>query len=1070
MSNKDNDIIYLDEEVPEIEYFELVTIDELIKNNPNFIAFSKEEIYNEIFNFVKTKTKTENFIKLFYEIINKKTNINNFIIIADAIRGDYEDFDINQFITTIKKYDRINDTSLAFSSKNKLWFPLKYNTDSDKIRFNAEQTTTLELSKDNNFIVFKEDETNIPVIAVYFESPIVILEDYLNAKIMSHLYKPLKLEELKSDNFKDFNEIIENYKIDIPINKIDVDDYNYVSINNLLLKYNYNLDNITLNDLKLIKTHLEELNKNEKIEKVNYNKIQIKPIEIHNPRYNFFNILKEIKVLIDITLKTTSTITKQLKELEEQKFKINNLEITRDLYSIIRNIDDKNYDAIIKNLRDIRININIDNALEKLNNFMSLNKKNIINELDELETRFELLKYVFRDIYKLNFDCKNDEHQIEIGTNETNYEGVPIKITITEKEDKIEYFDDNIEEKIDNDNILNKYYNNQTYNNEKGFSELLKFILPFVFKMQKISALPINYDILVNMLFNKYRTVDSKEYLIRKYIPDIDDIELENIMKKSLKYILLDERPENEKIFNAMFDYFNNFINILFDIIAYWSLTIQKDIMDNTLYLMYDNMSPICDYLWDDYGAPYDLNANKGVLIYLMCIFKEIYNETFTDENANVVPLEETSYKSKIINNIKKNYENELKQITKIQISDEKKINKGRKYYDNLYDLLKKKAYKDDGFLKAYINALIYMPSIKFKKIHKYLNGCCLERIDENFTADLYFKTERQDLKKAKEKLTGNRVFNMPRYKRFYIQKTKQLKPKDDFIKIQNPISYNIISLDLITWLNELNENSKETVFTKELIKNLLKSIFKTEENYKDLYLSYFNNKELKLLLQNYKYDNYKQIATFISKTLYKYLKKDAMTFINIINNTLIELDKLNSIINDDNINDIISIRRIAIIRIISLPSTPENVINKKFIPSIDIDNDIYKELLKEIITGLINIITNAKMLNTDEQLDFINKIREINKFDILAKMNKKTREEKDIEKELKKYGLKYDDIDDEPIKLEINENKPENYEEIEGEEEYELNEEDNDDDDEYMDQSNYGFLYTKNPSDKLEY
>jgi hypothetical protein len=48
MSEKDNaDIIYLDEDIPEIDYFELVSIDEIIKNNPNFIAFSKEEIYNE---------------------------------------------------------------------------------------------------------------------------------------------------------------------------------------------------------------------------------------------------------------------------------------------------------------------------------------------------------------------------------------------------------------------------------------------------------------------------------------------------------------------------------------------------------------------------------------------------------------------------------------------------------------------------------------------------------------------------------------------------------------------------------------------------------------------------------------------------------------------------------------------------------------------------------------------------------------------------------------------------------------------------------------------------------------
>ena len=39
-------------------------------------------------------------------------------------------------------------------------------------------------------------------------------------------------------------------------------------------------------------------------------------------------------------------------------------------------------------------------------------------------------------------------------------------------------------------------------------------------------------------------------------------------------------------------------------------------------------------------------------------------------------------------------------------------------------DLLKRKEYKGDNFLAAYIDALIYMPAIKFVKIHKYLQGC----------------------------------------------------------------------------------------------------------------------------------------------------------------------------------------------------------------------------------------------------------------------------------------------------------------------------------------------------------
>ena len=363
---------------------------------------------------------------------------------------------------------------------------------------------------------------------------------------------------------------------------------------------------------------------------------------------------------------------------------------------------------------------------------------------------------------------------------------------------------------------------------------------------------------------------------------------------------------------------------------------------------------------------------------------------------------------------------------------------------------MKRREYKGNQFLKAYIDALIYMPTINSKKIHKYLQGCCLERIDENFSADLYLKSERHDLKKAKEKLMGERVFNMPRYKRYYLKK-KIIKDKIKlFERISNPIKYDLKSVELEVWLENLKDMKKtKTVFTKDLIDKLLMSVYKTtDENYKDI--PYFNDKDLKPLINNYNFENYKQIGIGVSKILYKYLK--SMDYITIINNTINELDKLNGVV--DNITDIINIRKIAIIRIMALPAVPENAINKKLVPAIDIPN--YTEIMKEIVDKVKEIIKNAKMFNQEEQIDFINKIREQNKVDILARMNKKSREDKEIEKELKKYGLQYQEEED--FNEDVNNNP--NSAEIDGENEHTLSREDEDDDDEFMDKANYGFIY----------
>jgi hypothetical protein len=1059
MSN-DEDIIYIEEDLPEIEYYELVSLEEIVKNNPTFIAFSREEIYNELFNFLKKKNKTECFLNLFYEIINKKTNVNNFIVVADAKKTNFEDLEIDIFISELKKYDKLQP-SLALKSKSKLWFPLEYDTNSTKLRFTATQKTTIELIDNDSYIVFKDDETNIPVMGVYFYSPDVINEDYLNNKIMSGVInKREKLQLVDSSGYTDFDELVKNYKIPIPINKIDEDDYNYSSINNLLHKYNYNLDNISSDDLDLIKGHLNVLNQKEKDEPVKLKPFKIKSVEIINPRYTFFNILKDIRTLIDDTL-----ISEKLDEKSLQKTNIEPNDFTKNLNNIINHINEANYESVIKILRDIRKNISIDNILEFYKKNSNLNKKNIIIKLNDLETKFELLKFNFRDIYDIKFSFKNEEHELEIGNDEKKYEGIPNKIgnfnnidDMTNEEDD----DNNDNDDLFEEKEFKKYYENYYYKIETGFIELLKFILPFINKLEKISKLPLNYDVLVGHLFNKYRTFDSKITVIKKHIPNIDDVEIENINKKTMVSILLN-LDENKEVKNAIYHYFSNLMDVVYDIIAYWSIYIQNEVLQETLFFNPEKCSPECIHLWEEYGSPYDISAKTGILPYIICIFNEVYNDIFKNKHYDVIKMNE-NYKTIINKKLIDDYGDELDRISKIKIKTNKE-NIGRKYYQALKTILENKDYKNDTFFKSYIDALIYMPTLKFVKIHKYLQGCCLEKIDENFTADLYLRTERKDLKKAKEKFASKRVFNEPRAKRFFIQKPQELVKIIDYTPIQNEIKYDIIDIKIEDWLKNIKSN-KNTIFTKTLIDALLQSTYKATENYKELYITYFSNsKDLKNHLNNNNFNNYRQIILAVSKVLFKILNEKSEEYITTIINTLNELDKLNSIIDDDNIKDIINIRRVAIMRIMALPSRFEDVKNKTFIPPTeDISRELFTTINKEIVKEVINVIKISKMFNYTEQVDFINTIREKNKADILSKMNKKTRDEKDMEKELKKYGLQIkDDIDEndnDDMKPIVNKQPAENSNEIDGEYEYNIGEEDDMNDDDMLDGLNYGFIY----------
>ena len=63
-----------------------------------------------------------------------------------------------------------------------------------------------------------------------------------------------------------------------------------------------------------------------------------------------------------------------------------------------------------------------------------------------------------------------------------------------------------------------------------------------------------------------------------------------------------------------------------------------------------------------------------------------------------------------------------------------KKVERGLKEQAKLL-----KSYKEGNKEKLerdFVNALLYMPGVNYKKIHKYLVGCCLKKIDDSFDND----------------------------------------------------------------------------------------------------------------------------------------------------------------------------------------------------------------------------------------------------------------------------------------------------------------------------------------------
>jgi hypothetical protein len=406
--------------------------------------------------------------------------------------------------------------------------------------------------------------------------------------------------------------------------------------------------------------------------------------------------------------------------------------------------------------------------------------------------------------------------------------------------------------------------------------------------------------------------------------------------------------------------------------------------------------------------------------------------------------------------------------------------------------------YKDVDDERYYINKLLFTPNnnSKYEKIHKYIQGCCLRKLDNNFNDISDFEnSNNSEIIKLKEHYSKVRINNIERDIRFTPPKiikksSKKGKKRDDEItrdddkesgddiymnedkeKYNNikyinnkQYTYNINNYDVAEWLESMRDVS-------ELLPNNLIDNLKNEDLDFARTTITDNIKKLKKIKKNInieflncKYINYKEILLNICKTLYinvnsspKYkendiLKNKVFDAIKKIKTMIKHLYKLNKIksdnYDDDDTeigNDVDSDVNIINLLVISYSFNYPDLTGIENIPDdfITYNTSELYEYLKNYVEGKYN-----KFLTSEEIAIFINKEREKNKNEKLKKYQNKTIEDNELRRQIKATGIKYDDIDDEDNAKDGDAKIDDDYKDEEKDDDYNGNDDDDDDDD----------------------
>jgi hypothetical protein len=1116
------------EELDEIEYYEIITLDEIIKENPTFIAFSREEIFDELYNFFKNSNKASMLTDLFYK--NNSTDIINYVFVANAEMKEVQD-DIEEFIKDFKAMTRMRYKECQ-AEKNKYFFALTYDIQSQNIRLKPYAKTTIELQDTNkamNFFypVSAEDDTNIPILAAYYNAPTSTLNDYLSQKVISHTMKKDAFNYAESDAYSDINKLISvvKPKMQTIVDKMQIDDddfdLDYNHLNNILNRFNTSLEDIHISDFEILKQHLQPILEI-KPHTIKYKKFRIKENSVSNDKIDFYNMIQNITNLLSFPEKMKEDYALLIATLEDEKMNINAPSL---LYNTINDIvaavvnNDIQLEEIIQNLDANRKVLIIDHVIRTLKGINANDVENISRMLQDMTERFTALKGIMNDIFDFHFiDLYEDIKEIKEANDYTGYEGIP---DIYKNDPNFEGMPlDDDEDLMDVDVGVNKitkmslekYWLSIDYKDALGFTEMLKIVLPIISNLQEVAVLQIDYDLLCRELYNRFAGIPTKFDMMRNIFAAADmkmsDDYIKDVVKITPGIALVQPISSVADDVSRLVQQCNReFIVFMYDMlytaIAWWSLVIQEDILNATL--IFDMNLCQASYIdkWSEDELPLKDSSkqDKGVLPYLAAILEDIMIEN----NDTGVPHAIIKNSMKVIEGT---YAESIERLRNSAKNISKKKDKGAETYTNLLETIKER--KKNRLLTDYIDALMYMPSYKYKKIHKFLLGCCLQKIGKEFTVDSDIDSNnRKGLIAAKKKYAANRETNKPRYVMYVPEVQSKAGPEpdarkklhtdkkydsdsdeDDIHKSSNdlilPVEPDIEDVATMqSWYESMYDKSslfpnkildiiiaeKSTKTTKEHADNFVECLCKTAGNRTQEFAGLFFNEK------NVNYKNVLNMLCQIFNTFPTSLDDEKMLLqsaITSIQDIMKELDKLTECINEDNKADVFRIKKYIAARATCLPCSPDNAINNILYASINVSNGFVTQISKHVFTTLIKYLRMVDMPTMEDNIKFINTIREQNKVKILNNMNTKTVEERDLMNSLKKIGLKYDENDDDAPNLNPDARGKKDNDNADGdtdndvdddffeeeEAEYALGPEDeyNDDD---LDRAEYGFIYS---------
>lgn len=814
-SNGDDDEIIFDEEVlPEIEIREYVTLDEILAENPRFLAFSEQDLLVYLSQLAGNGIRGKRYAKLHKAVLAGGSGAEGAIDPKytlpklDVDRDDFEE--LEDYIDSRDRAYRAVNYSLQQIELAKLAMPYTWEPGGKPV-FRAPVpprpyifTLNNNIKRDNGKFLEFDKTDGLAFISAKWCPQLYTAESYLSeedsAPPLKRQYKYIKwaADKRGAGDAADYQQwIARNVRpaLENVIQKAIKKPTDLHEIKRVLMKHSFKLDDFNDGEFDILVKHVESLVEEDAEGAAPRPKVATKRKAAHAHAHtralvpiNYWDAVRS-----HASKMGPLTNPENLKQLEEKianyiaamiqssysssgssgsassgdNERLEPFKLASGIVSGEYNMED-----VIGMLKKLNLAVNYAMADKLFKNVTGF-KLPEVDAIDREKALHAIIEGSMRDSGGSTFGVSwSDISEIVAGTNTAKYDGSPFAML------------DNIFEEMQN-----HMYNIDSENEgdvaagsggaggsgsgaaeladvdfadvSTGAQDIYRKILPDLLKIREASALPLDINFLVQQQ-KTYINRPSRFQELMAALPELPQsvatrvcsFDLENALAYAGELFNTALSEQIKKVYPAIYAAWQKACkaNMALALTIWWLDLIEASVNKQLNFSVLRGAIMFAN-MWSPYGAPLEDKAEHGIFQYLTAVAADVMSTN--SQNAEVLRKEMHEVANRLFQQKIEDLRAKWKTMPRYR-------DKTKKIRDLLVQTISAiQANEPVNVLGNFVESYLYLPSLMpnatIKKIGTWGHGCCLVVIGKDYEADIEWKAEIPRLWRLKEALARQR-------------------------------------------------------------------------------------------------------------------------------------------------------------------------------------------------------------------------------------------------------------------------------------------------------------------------